>query len=60
MDPSKQQKFILFLLNLRFTTSLNFSKWAFVCEQAVTVGVHGEEKKKRLHVLTALVLFFFF
>ena len=26
--------------------------------QAVTVGVHGEEKKKRLHVLTALVLFF--
>ena len=28
------------------------------CDQAVTVGVHGEEKKKRLHVLTALVLFF--
>ena len=28
------------------------------CYQAVTVGVHGEEKKKRLHVLTALVLFF--
>ena len=28
--------------------------------QAVTVGVHGEEKKKQLHVLTALVLFFFF
>ena len=28
--------------------------------QAVTVGVHREEKKKRLHVLTALVLLLHF
>ena len=32
----------------------------FPLSQAVTVGVHGEEKKKRLHVLTALVLLLHF
>ena len=39
------------------TDKISLSWLGLSCLQAVTVGVHGEEKKKRLHVLTALVLF---
>ena len=51
-------KIFLVVLCLQMHKLLSADVLGCCLHQAVTVGVHGEEKKKQLHVLTALVLSF--